>query len=59
MNGARAAGLPNFCRSQLCTVLHSHAVCNGRDDKGTTLIQLQPGRRGFECHPGASSRWVY
>src|ERR1700680_1640766 len=25
--------LPEFCRSQLCTVVHGHAVCNGRDRK--------------------------
>jgi len=26
-----AGRLPDFCRSQLCTVLHSRAVCNGSD----------------------------
>jgi hypothetical protein len=31
MNGARGRALPDFCRSQLCTVVHGHAVCNGRD----------------------------
>jgi len=25
--------VPDFCRSQLCTVVHGHAVCNGRDRK--------------------------
>jgi hypothetical protein len=25
--------LPDFCRSQLCTVVHGRAVCNGRDRK--------------------------
>jgi hypothetical protein len=28
-----AGRLPDFCRSQLCTVVHGHAVCNGRDRK--------------------------
>ena len=29
---ARGAGrLPDFCRSELCTVVHGHALCNGRD----------------------------
>ena len=28
-----AGRLPDFCRSQLCTVVHGRAVCNGRDRK--------------------------
>jgi hypothetical protein len=28
-----AGRLPDFCRSQLCTVVHGHAVRNGRDRK--------------------------
>ena len=28
-----AGRLPDFCRSELCIVLHGHAVCNGRDRK--------------------------
>jgi hypothetical protein len=33
MNAPGAGRLPDFCRSQLCTVVHGHAVCNGRDHK--------------------------
>ncbi len=27
--------LPDFCRSELCTVLHGHAVCNGGSGAST------------------------
>src|SRR6266849_3554850 len=27
--GGVSKSLPDFCRSQLCTVVHGHALCNG------------------------------
>jgi hypothetical protein len=30
--------LSDSCRSELCTVVHGHAVCNGRDRKKTTRL---------------------
>ncbi len=47
MNGAGAGRLPEFCRSELCTVLHGHAVCNGRDRQKRTKF-YEPGGRGFK-----------
>jgi hypothetical protein len=46
--------LPDFCRSQLCTVVHGHALCNGRGRKKTTKIQ-EPGRRNTWLRTRSSS----
>ena len=34
-----AKPLPDFCRTQLCTVVHGHAVCNGRDRKKQPIFK--------------------
>ena len=48
------ARLPDFCRSELFTVVHGHAVCNGRDRKkqrhaSTVTIDPDTGRTSA-CH---------
>ena len=38
--------LPDFCRSQLCTVVHGHAVCNLRTRR--SWVQILPGAPEFQ-----------
>ena len=53
MNGAGAGRLPEFCRSELCTVLHGHAVCNGRDRQKRTKFKLRTRGSWVQILPGA------
>src|ERR1700730_3164260 len=54
--------LPEFCRSQLCTVVHGPALCNGRDRKKQRKfknlgVDYEPGGRGFKsCRARQNSR---
>jgi hypothetical protein len=48
---ATTKSLPDFCRSELCTVVHGRAVCNGRDRKLRTRgswVQVLPGAPNFK-----------
>jgi hypothetical protein len=45
---ATTKSLPDFCRSELCTVVHGRAVCNGRDRKK----QLKFKNLGADYEPG-------
>src|SRR5216684_7446822 len=55
--GGVSKSLPDFCRSQLCTVVHGHALCNGRDRKKQpkfkNLVALRTRGSWVQVLPGA------